>query len=102
MSLRRFVTLRWLRMDYACEPAINDFIAKYGKGGKPTIHETVKACWKIARRDWVWWILDGVLPPDLFNQWHWKGGDRRTDIRFALLYQRLADAQGKKKRKGKR
>jgi len=68
MRPRRFVTLQWLRMNCACDAAVSAFVTKYGRGGKPTVHEVVKACWRRGERPWVRWILVYVLSDDLYNQ----------------------------------
>ena len=99
MKLRRFVTLRWLRGRCACLDAVDAFIDKYGKGGKPTVQNVVKACLRAKKVAWSEWVLDGVLRDDLEDEWicslaHTTPTTRRLHLRIARLHQRRADTQG--------
>ena len=99
------MTLRWLKTRRACDKAVDAFITKYDRDGKPTVQNVVKACWRDEAASWSFWLLVEILPPNLSNRWwtaNWNNGRRRVDIRIAREYQRLADAQGRKKRKGKK
>ncbi|HUT57809.1 MAG TPA: hypothetical protein VNA25_08140 [Phycisphaerae bacterium] len=102
MSLRRFVTLRWLKKNLACDQAVDAFVEDWGSDGKPTVHEAIKTCWKRGQWNWAHWLFLYALPTRLYWEWKMWPMGRRAGVRFARDYQRRADAEAKRRERGKR